>query len=132
MGVLILRPDELQGLVSMREAIDVIEQGYREAAEFPVINAPRRRVHAPSGVRVSNFPGGVHGLGVIGAQTRAELVHQHSPRGGAFGEKSREVAFEPRHRKSGAPGAAGSSRVGDRSMGRGEAPPPGQPRRRRP
>ena len=76
MGVLILRPDELQGLVSMREAIDVIEQGYREAAEFPVINAPRRRVHAPSGVRVSNFPGGVHGLGVIGAQTRAELVHQ--------------------------------------------------------
>ena len=76
MGVLILRPDELQGLVSMREAIDAIEQGYREAAEFPVINAPRRRVHAPSGVRVSNFPGGVHGLGVIGAQTRAELVLQ--------------------------------------------------------
>ena len=76
MGVLILRPDELQGLVSMREAIDAIEQGYREAAEFPVINAPRRRVHAPSGVRVSSFPGGVHGLGVIGAQTRAELVRQ--------------------------------------------------------
>ncbi len=48
MGVLILRPDELQGLVSMREAIDAIEQGYREAAEFPVINAPRRRVHSPS------------------------------------------------------------------------------------
>ncbi len=76
MGVLILRPDELQGLVSMRDAIDAIEQGYREAAEFPVINAPRRRVHSPSGVRVSNFPGGVHGLGVIGAQTRAELVRQ--------------------------------------------------------
>jgi alanine dehydrogenase len=76
MGVLILRPDELQGLVSMREAIDAIEQGYREAAEFPVINAPRRRVHSPSGVRVSSFPGGVHGLGVIGAQTRAELVRQ--------------------------------------------------------
>ena len=76
MGVLILKPDELQGLVSMREAIDAIEQGYREAADFPVINAPRRRVHAPSGVRVSSFPGGVHGLGVIGAQTRAELVRQ--------------------------------------------------------
>ncbi len=77
MGVLILRPDELQGLVSMRDAIDAIEQGYREAADFPVINAPRRRVHSPAGVRVSNFPGGVHGLGVIGAQTRAELVRQH-------------------------------------------------------
>ncbi len=77
MGVLILKPDELRGLVTMREAIDVIEQGYREAAAFPVINAPRRRVHSPAGVRVSSFPGGVHGLGVIGAQTRAELVRQH-------------------------------------------------------
>ncbi len=76
MAVLILRPEELQGLVSMRDAIDAIEQGYREAAAFPVINAPRRRVHSPAGVRVSSFPGGVHGLGVIGAQTRAELVRQ--------------------------------------------------------
>ncbi len=76
MSVLLLRPADLQGLVTMAEAIEVIEQGYREAAAFPVINAPRRRVHSPSGVRVSNFPGGVHGLGVIGAQTRAELVAQ--------------------------------------------------------
>ena len=76
MSVLLLRPADLQGLVSMADAIEVIEQGYREAAGFPVINAPRRRVHSPAGVRVSNFPGGVHGLGVIGAQTRAELVAQ--------------------------------------------------------
>ena len=76
MSVLLLRPADLQGLVTMAEAIEVIERGYREAAAFPVINAPRRRVHSPSGVRVSNFPGGVHGLGVIGAQTRAELVAQ--------------------------------------------------------
>jgi ornithine cyclodeaminase len=76
MPVLLLRPDELQGLVTMREAIDVIEQGYRESAAYPVINAPRRRVHSPDGVRVSSFPGGVHGLGVIGGQVRAELVRQ--------------------------------------------------------
>jgi alanine dehydrogenase len=76
MSVLVLRPDELQGLVTMREAIDVIEQGYRESATYPVINAPRRRVHSPDGVRVSSFPGGVHGLGVIGAQVRAESVQQ--------------------------------------------------------
>ena len=76
MSVLLLRPADLQGLVAMADAIEVIEQGYREAAGFPVINAPRRRVHSPAGVRVSNFPGGVHGLGVIGAQTRAELVAQ--------------------------------------------------------
>ena len=76
MSLLLLRPDELQGLVGMKEAIDVIEQGYREAVDYPVINAPRRRVHSPAGVRVSNFPGGVHGLGVIGSLTRAESVAQ--------------------------------------------------------
>jgi len=76
MSVLILRPHELQGLVTMKDAIDAIEQGYREANDFPVINAPRRRVHSPAGARVSNFPGGVHGLGVIGSLTRAEFVAQ--------------------------------------------------------
>jgi len=30
MSVLILKPADLQGLVSMKEAIDAIEQGYRE------------------------------------------------------------------------------------------------------
>ena len=78
--VLILKPDELQGLVGMKEAIDAVEQGYRESTEFPVINAPRRRVHSPPGVRVSNFPGGVHALGVMGAQVRAELVVQEGAR----------------------------------------------------
>lgn len=76
MSVLILRPHELEGLVTMKDAIDAIEQGYREAEDYPVINAPRRRVHSPAGVRISSFPGGVHGLGVIGSLTRAELVKQ--------------------------------------------------------
>ena len=76
MGVLILKPEDLQGLVSMKDAIDAVEQGYKESTEFPVINGPRRRVHSPAGVRVSNFPGGVHQLGVMGAQVRAELVVQ--------------------------------------------------------
>jgi ornithine cyclodeaminase/alanine dehydrogenase-like protein (mu-crystallin family) len=60
----------------MKSAIDAVCEAYRGATEYPVINAPRRRVHAPSGVRVSNFPGGVHALGVIGSGTRAELVRQ--------------------------------------------------------
>ena len=76
MSILLLKPSDLQGLVGMKDVIDAIEQGYRESTEFPVINAPRRRVHSPAGVRVSNFPGGVHGLGVMGAQVRAELVVQ--------------------------------------------------------
>ncbi len=76
MSFLLLRPQDLKGLITMKDAIDVVEKGYREITEYPVINAPRRRVHSPAGVRVSNFPGGVHGLGVIGAGVRADLVRQ--------------------------------------------------------
>lgn len=76
MSFLLLRSQDLKGLISMKEAIDLVEQSYREITEFPVINAPRRRVHSPTGVRVSNFPGGVHALGVIGAGVRADMVKQ--------------------------------------------------------
>lgn len=76
MEFLLLKPEDLDGLVSMRDAINAVEKGYAGAQAFPVINAPRRRVHSPVGVRVSNFPGGVHELGVIGSATRAELVKQ--------------------------------------------------------
>ncbi len=75
-AILFLGPDEIKGLISMEEAVAAIEQGYREADEFPIGNAPRRRVHSPDGVRVSNFPGGIAGLGVIGSLTRAEMVSQ--------------------------------------------------------
>jgi ornithine cyclodeaminase/alanine dehydrogenase-like protein (mu-crystallin family) len=73
---IILQPRELEGLVDMKSAIDAVCEAYRGSTEYPVINAPRRRVHSPAGVRVSNFPGGVHALGVIGSGTRAELVRQ--------------------------------------------------------
>src|SRR6202795_4844044 len=72
--VLLLRPHELTDVISMSEAIDLVEQGYGEASDFPVINAPRARVHSPENVRISSFPGGVDGLGVIGSLTRAETV----------------------------------------------------------
>lgn len=74
-SVLFLRPEELKGLIRMDEAIEAVDQGYREAAAFPVVNAPRRRVHSPDGIRVSNFPGGIPGMGVIGSMTRAETVN---------------------------------------------------------
>jgi len=72
--ILFLGPDEINGLLTMEEAMAAIEQGYREADEYPIVSAPRRRVHSPDGVRVSNFPGGVPGLGVMGSLTRAESV----------------------------------------------------------
>ena len=77
-GVLFLGPSDLKDVVDIAKAIDLVEQGYREAADYPIVNAPRRRVHSPDNVRVSNFPGGVPGLGVIGSLTRAESV-THDP-----------------------------------------------------
>jgi len=76
MGFLLLRPEEIQDLVSMAEAIEAVEKGYSGGHRYPVINAPRRRVHSPAGVRISNFPGGVDEMGVIGAATRADHVVQ--------------------------------------------------------
>jgi ornithine cyclodeaminase len=73
-SVLILRPQDLKDVIDIATAIDLVEQGYREASQFPVINAPRRRVHSRKNVRVSSFPGGIDGLGVIGSLTRAESL----------------------------------------------------------
>lgn len=77
--ILFLGPDQLKGLINMDEAVAAVEQGYKEAAEHPIGNAPRRRVHSPDGVRVSNFPGGIPGMGVIGSLTRTESV-THDPK----------------------------------------------------
>lgn len=77
-SVLILRPQEIKDVLSMKEAIDLIDQGYREAQAFPIINAPRRRVHSKKNVRISSFPGGVDGLGVIGSLVRADKI-SHVP-----------------------------------------------------
>ncbi len=68
----------------MAEAIDIIELAYKRAAEYPVINSPRRRVHSPSGVRISTFAGGVHDLGVLAINEHTEVVRhteevQHYP-----------------------------------------------------
>lgn len=76
--VLFLKPQDIKDIISMDKAIDLVEQGYKEAVQFPIINAPRRRVHSKNNIRVSNFPGGVDGLGVIGSLTRADQI-SHDP-----------------------------------------------------
>ena len=76
--VLLLRPQDIADVIDM--SIDLVEQSYREPQDFPLINAPRRRVHSRSNVRISSFPGGVDGLGVIGSLTRGERVaHDAGP-----------------------------------------------------
>jgi ornithine cyclodeaminase/alanine dehydrogenase-like protein (mu-crystallin family) len=78
-GYLLLHPEDLEGLVGMEDAVDAIEKAYGEAATWPLVNAPRRRIHSPDGVRLGCFPGGVPELGVIGVVEHAERVVQEGP-----------------------------------------------------
>src|SRR3990167_641749 len=81
----LIRPDELRGIVSMAEAVEAVRMGFREWGENPQINAPRRRIHIPTGVRVSVHQGGVPGASATGLMTHCEWVkplsdHQEYPR----------------------------------------------------
>lgn len=81
----LIRPRELRGIVSMAEAIEAVRLGFRQWGENPQINAPRRRIHIPTGVRVSVHQGGVPAMAATGLMTHCEWVkplsdHQEYPR----------------------------------------------------
>jgi ornithine cyclodeaminase len=71
---LLIRAEEVAGMLTMEEAIDAVEAGFREFGRNPELNAPRRRITTPDGVRVSVHPGGVPSLGGIGVLAHAEHV----------------------------------------------------------
>jgi alanine dehydrogenase len=82
---LLINPDEVKGIVTMAEAIEAVRQGFRAWGAHPQFNAPRRRIHIPTGVRVSVHQGGVPGSGATGLMTHCEWVkplsdHQEYPR----------------------------------------------------
>jgi alanine dehydrogenase len=70
-SVLLLRPQDIADVVTVGDAIDWVEQGYREASLNRAINQPRRRVEAKA-TRLVSFLGGADGLGAIGVLTRTE------------------------------------------------------------
>lgn len=71
---LLIRAEEVAGMLTMEEAIDAVEAGFREFGRNPELNAPRQRIMTPDGVRVSVHPGGVPSLGGIGLLAHAEHV----------------------------------------------------------
>jgi alanine dehydrogenase len=82
---LLIRPQELQGVIGMQAAIEAVRTGFREWGENPQLNAPRRRIHIPTGVRVSVHQGGVPAAKASGLMTHCEWVrplteHQEYPR----------------------------------------------------
>ncbi|MBI3061189.1 MAG: ornithine cyclodeaminase family protein [Deltaproteobacteria bacterium] len=81
----LIGPSEIRGIVTMAEAIEAVRTGFRQWGENPQINAPRRRIHIPTGVRVSVHQGGVPGMAATGLMTHCEWVkpmsdHQEYPR----------------------------------------------------
>jgi ornithine cyclodeaminase len=83
--MLLLRPDDIRGLITMAEAIEAVELGFREWADNRELNQPRRRVHAPSGVRVSVHQGaspqsGMSGLVALGIRIRQTTESQKAER----------------------------------------------------
>lgn len=75
--ILLLGPDDMKGLITMKEAVDAMEQGLRDWAENPELAALRRRVHAPSGARVTVHQGAPASAGVTGILTHCEQVVIH-------------------------------------------------------
>ena len=74
MKPLIIVPREIRGIVSMAAAVEAVRTGFREWGENPQFNAPRRRIHIPSGVRVSVHQGGVPAAHATGLMTHCEWV----------------------------------------------------------
>jgi len=70
--VLVLRPEEIDGLITMKEAIKVVEEGFRQWAQHPDFSEVRHRTHMPSNVRVSVHQGGLPSVGVTGLMTHCE------------------------------------------------------------
>ncbi len=74
MQPLLVSPQEIRGIVTMSEAVEAVRLGFREWGENAQLNAPRRRVHIPTGVRVSVHQGGVPAAGATGLMTHCEWV----------------------------------------------------------
>jgi ornithine cyclodeaminase/alanine dehydrogenase-like protein (mu-crystallin family) len=70
--VLVLRPQEIDGLITMKAAIEAVEDGFRQWARHPDFSEVRHRTHMPSNVRVSVHQGGLPSVGVTGLMTHCE------------------------------------------------------------
>jgi len=70
----LIRSEQVEGILTMEDAIDAVESAFRELYDNSELNAPRRRITTLEGARVSVHPGGVPGLGGIGVLAHSERV----------------------------------------------------------
>lgn len=71
--MLILRPEEVEGLLNMPEAVAAVESAFGEWGREPGINATRRRLHTGA-ARLNTMPAAVPSRGVIGLRIQCERL----------------------------------------------------------
>lgn len=71
--MLILRPEEVEGLLSVEEAIEAVEKAFAEWGEDERLNLTRRRLHAGN-ARLNTMPGAVPSRHKIGLRTQCEIL----------------------------------------------------------
>jgi hypothetical protein len=76
---LLIKAEELKGLISIPEAVAAVRDGFRDQGEKPAYSAPRIRIQHEDR-RVSVHPGGCHRLQVAGTFIHVE---RFTFRGGA-------------------------------------------------
>ncbi len=70
--ILVLRPEDIDGLITMKEAIGLVRDGFAQWQRNPDVSVVRHRTHMPSNVRVSVHQGGLPQVGVTGLMTHCE------------------------------------------------------------
>jgi alanine dehydrogenase len=71
--MLILRPEEVEGLLSMAEAVDAVEQAFADWGRYPEINLTRRRLHFGD-ARLNSMPGALPSRQKIGLRIQSEIL----------------------------------------------------------
>jgi len=71
--MLILRPEEVEGLLAMAEAVDAVEKAFADWGAHPEINLTRRRLHFGD-ARLNTMPAALPSRGKIGLRIQSEIL----------------------------------------------------------
>ncbi|TMA59447.1 MAG: hypothetical protein E6J73_15595 [Deltaproteobacteria bacterium] len=71
--MLILRPNEVEGLLSMAEAVGAVEKAFADWGAHPEINLTRRRLHF-GGARLNTMPAALPSRDKIGLRIQSEIL----------------------------------------------------------
>ena len=71
--MLILRPEEVEGLLSIVEAVDAVEKAFVDWGKYPEINLTRRRLHFGD-ARLNTMPAALPSRGKIGLRIQSEIL----------------------------------------------------------